>query len=114
MYRVCLEKATEKLIESQSGGESEDKKLEAMRLDTLRQNAMNAGYKEEDIEVKWVDEAETQAILEKQRESELTYADRRRAEYPPIGDQLDAIWKGEPFTSEMKEAVMSVKEKYPK
>ncbi|MFH0893966.1 MAG: hypothetical protein V2A54_05980, partial [Bacteroidota bacterium] len=28
--------------------------LEALRLGTLKQNAINAGYKEGDIEVKWV------------------------------------------------------------
>jgi hypothetical protein len=46
----------------QGGGESEDKTLEAMRLDTLKQNAINAGYKENEIEVKWVTDEEWAAI----------------------------------------------------
>ena len=61
MYRVCLTKDG-KLIEMQGGGRSEDKELEAMRLDALRQNAFNAGYKEDEIEVKWVTDAEWAVI----------------------------------------------------
>lgn len=44
----------------------------------------------------------------------LTYADKRRAEYPPIGDQLDALWKGGDAAAEMLAAVQAVKAKYPK
>lgn len=57
MNRICLTKEG-KLIEMQSGGESEDRELEVMRLNTLKQNALNAGYKEDEIEVKWVTEEE--------------------------------------------------------
>ena len=90
MDRACIEKVTGKLIEMQSGGKverlswmewslsvkepkdrSEEKyqeylaecdALEASRLDTLKQNALNAGYKEEEIEVKWVTNEEWQVI----------------------------------------------------
>lgn len=81
MNRVCIEKATGKLIEMQSGGtverrpqvtnETKEKyqeylaecnALEAMRLDTLKQNALNAGYGEKDIEVKWVTDEEWAVI----------------------------------------------------
>ena len=63
MNRVCIEKSTGKLIEMQSGG-YEDEKLRDARLDTLKQNALNAGYKEEDIEVKFVTEEEYEALME--------------------------------------------------
>jgi hypothetical protein len=43
-----------------------------------------------------------------------TYAEKRRAEYPPIGDQLDALWKGGDAATEMLAAVQEVKAKYPK
>jgi hypothetical protein len=33
-----------------------------MRLNTLKQNALNAGYKEDEIEVKWVTDEEWAAI----------------------------------------------------
>jgi hypothetical protein len=40
------------------------------------------------------------------------YRELRKAEYPSIGDQLDAIWKGGTALEEMKVMVMAVKEKY--
>jgi len=57
------------------------------------------------------------------------YIKKRREEYPPIGDQLDALWKIvsdlagtfedqggalEPTAAEVLHKVKSVKEKYPK
>ena len=35
-------------------------------------------------------------------------------QYPPIGDQLDAIWKGGDAQADMLKQVMAVKAKYPK
>lgn len=66
MNRVCLLKSTGKLIEMQGGG-YEDEKLRDARLDTLKQNALNAGYTEDEIEVKWVTDAEWAAIQEANR-----------------------------------------------
>jgi hypothetical protein len=43
-----------------------------------------------------------------------TYSDLRAAEYPPIGDQLDALWKGGDAAAEMLVIVQAVKVKYPK
>jgi hypothetical protein len=43
-----------------------------------------------------------------------TYRELRAAEYPPIGDQLDALWKGGVAAEEMLATVMAVKAKYPK
>ena len=84
MNRVCILKATKRILEMQSGGEvnripediynaeilpkypqetyqiyldSCDEK-EAMRLNTLKQNAINAGHLDAEIEVKWVTDAE--------------------------------------------------------
>lgn len=42
------------------------------------------------------------------------YAEKRKKEYPSLGDQLDAIWKGGADFDAMKTKVMAVKEKYPK
>ena len=42
------------------------------------------------------------------------YIDKRVAEYPTIGDQLDALWKGGDAQTEMLAKVMAVKDKYPK
>ena len=42
------------------------------------------------------------------------YKSKRIAEYPPIGDQLDALWKGGDAAAEMLATVQAVKAKYPK
>jgi len=39
---------------------------------------------------------------------------QRAAAYPPIGDQLDAIWKGGAEQAKMKEIILAVKAAYPK
>ena len=68
--RVSINKLTGKMIESQSGGETHpdpkinDKAYAEMNLETLRQNAINAGYVEKDIEVKFVTQAEYETLLE--------------------------------------------------
>ena len=42
------------------------------------------------------------------------YIAKRIAEYPSIGDQLDALWKGGEAAAEMLAKVQAVKTKYPK
>lgn len=44
------------------------------------------------------------------------YYAKRRAEYPPIGDQLDALWKGvdSPEFAAVMNKIQEVKQKYPK
>jgi hypothetical protein len=44
----------------------------------------------------------------------IKYQYQRAAEYPPIGDQLDALWKGGDAAAEMLAKVQAVKAKYPK
>jgi hypothetical protein len=55
--RICIKKSTGKLIESQSGGNDIPELMEA-RLNTLKQNAINAGHLEADIEVRFVTDEE--------------------------------------------------------
>lgn len=43
-----------------------------------------------------------------------TYRELRAAEYPPIGDQLDAMWKGGEFEKAMLDIILAIKAKYPK
>lgn len=42
------------------------------------------------------------------------YQRQRAAAYPPIGDQLDALWKGGDAAAEMLAQVQAVKAQYPK
>jgi len=106
--RVCIEKLTGRLIECQSGGETQE------HLDTLIQNAVNAGHKPEDVEVKFVTDAEFAEIVEKMKPIP-TYSDLRRPEYPPAADYLDGIVKGD--QDQIKKYIedcLAVKAKYPK
>lgn len=43
-----------------------------------------------------------------------TYQELRAAAYPPIGDQLDAMWKGGEAEAAMKQIILDVKAEYPK
>jgi len=43
-----------------------------------------------------------------------TYQELRAAAYPPITDQLDAIWKGGDAHAAMLETILAVKSEYPK
>jgi hypothetical protein len=58
----------------------------------------------------------TEIIKEKQEEQflSLSYAQKRAMEYPPIGDQLDALYKAGVFPEDMAEKIAEVKAKYPK
>jgi len=44
----------------------------------------------------------------------MSYAEQRVKEYPPIGDQLDALFHAGVFPTEMQSLIQSVKNKYPK
>jgi len=42
------------------------------------------------------------------------YYAKRRSEYPPISEQLDALWKGGDAVTAMTNKIRLIKEKYPK
>ena len=116
MNRICLTKDG-KLIEMQSGGDDRPDLME-MRIDTLRQNALNAGYIEADIEVKFVTDAEYAAIMEANKPIP-TYEELRRAEYPSTDELVVALWEkvveGRSATADVLQAKReTVKAKYPK
>jgi len=48
------------------------------------------------------------------KSKEPTYADKRAAEYPALGDQLDDLFKQGAFSAEMAAKLQAVKDKYPK
>jgi len=47
-------------------------------------------------------------------EANLAYRELRRVAYPPMGDQLDALWKGGQEQAAMKATIDTVKADYPK
>ena len=42
------------------------------------------------------------------------YKSKRAPEYPPIGDQLDALFKAGAFPADMAAKIQAVKDKFPK
>lgn len=42
------------------------------------------------------------------------YYAKRRAEYPPLAEQIDAMWKGGSALADMQARILEVKSKYPK
>ena len=74
-------------------------------------------------ELEWLDTKQTQPT-EAEIQAEITrlqadyeakeYQRSRAAEYPAIGDQLDALWKGGDAAQAMLEQVMAVKSRHPK
>ena len=58
------------------------------------------------------DEAEAQA--EQDAYDNAPFTEKRRRSYPPIGDQLDALWKGGDDAEAMKVIIDKVKSDNPK
>ena len=92
----------------------------ATAISSLRPKA-NWVMRNENLE--WLDteqtqptEAEIQAeVIRLQAEYDAqAYARSRVQEYPPIGDQLDALFKAGVFPADMAAAIQAVKDKYPK
>ncbi len=63
-----------------------------------------------------LDEAKIAAEISKLQAAHAAtqYRRDRATAYPPIGDQLDAMWKGGAAEAAMLEIVLAVKAKYPK
>jgi hypothetical protein len=57
-------------------------------------------------------EAKAEAKAEADRISAMTYAEKREAEYPAIGDQLDDIYHN--GIDSWKSTIKAIKDKYPK
>lgn len=61
-----------------------------------------------------IDEVSAEVVRLKAEYGAKQYQRDRSNEYPPIGDQLDALWKGGDAAAEMLAKVQAVKAKYPK
>jgi len=105
MNIVAIRKSTGMFLESHELG---------FDRNTLMQNALSCGFNEDDIEIKELSNSELDVILKAEHNATLTYADNRKAEYPSIGDQLDALYHAGTFDSTMTATIKAVKDKYPK
>ena len=80
----------------------------------------NAQFHWQDDKITWVDKKQTEPT-ESEIKTEIArlqaiedYQAPRRAEYPSIGDQLDALYHAGTFDSTMTATIQAVKDKYPK
>ena len=58
--------------------------------------------------------AEAEIAVLEAAEAKVAYRAQRAKAYPPVGDQLDALWKGGADQAAMKAAIDKVKSDYPK
>ena len=79
------------------------------KLPTEKPDDGNYVYIKDSESATWSDITNAMTIYEK-----AEYQRRRVNEYPPIGDQLDALYHGGVFPKEMADLIKSVKDKYPK
>jgi len=81
----------------------------------LKDNAIASGIAEDDIEVGYADDDVVAGWIKAQNESAMTYADKRRAEYPDYREYLDGIVKGDEAQKQKYiDDCLAVKAKYPK
>jgi len=67
------------------------------------------------VEATWVDRTTTPPqIVPEVVAPVIPYTELRRAAYPPVGDQLDAIWKGGADAAAMLVTINVVKTRFPK
>lgn len=108
--RYAKQKSTGKILESQGGGNPDN----PLHLSTMVANAVSGGISESDIEVGYADDDVVEGWIKEQAESAMGYSEKRRRSYPPIGDQLDALWKGGDDAKAMLAIVNKVKLDNPK
>jgi hypothetical protein len=105
MQRYLKKNSSQNLIFSGSVETTLEANLEKMALD--RGGALSdytIGIEDDDVVNGW---------WEAKNESNKTYADRRKAEYPAIGDQLDKIYH-EGIDAWKADMIKPIKDKYPK
>ena len=71
-------------------------------------------YRTEESDVPTFDEIKAQAVKDEAEFKAQEYARNRQPEYPPIPDQLDALYHAGVFPKEMADKLKAVKDKYPK
>ena len=93
------------------------------KSDAIQSLCPNAQWVIRGDDIEWLDTNQTQPteaeiaaeVIHLQAEYDAqAYARSRVTEYPPIGDQLDALFKAGVFPAEMAATIQAVKDKYPK
>jgi hypothetical protein len=103
--RILIRKSDNRILEAQPG---------KGKLNVLLKNAKAAGLAAKEVEAKEIPDQEYQKLLAAQLDSETTYKERRKADYPKIGEQLDALYHAGAFPPEMAKRIAAVKAAHPK
>ena len=108
-------KSTGLLLEHQSGGDESNPEY----LQTLIDNAVSSGHNKEDIEAGYEDDEIVQGWVKDANEATKTYVEKRKTDYPGIGEQLDLLWHAIDDgtldkTSDFYTSLKATKDKYPK
>jgi len=101
--------STGKLIETQGGGNPDN----PAHLATLKNNAIVGGIAEADIEVGYEDDVVVAEWLKKEEDDAMTYADKRKAEYPTISELVVALYDTDDKAA-LEKRRSDTKAKYPK
>ena len=80
----------------------------------LIRNALNGGEEASNLNELELSDAEFILRRKVQDEADKSYDQKRQAAYPPIGDQLDDLFRAGRFTPEMAAKIQAVKDQYQK
>lgn len=80
--------------------------MEPFEIERPVPNPFPEGAVEGEFEVEWTSDGRVVLATD--------YVAKRRAEYPSIGEQLDALFKAGAFPPEMAKRLQAVKDKHPK
>ena len=108
------------------GGPNEDRAVASLQVEHNEQTYNWAIYIPKDLETDlgtYIQSKEASIYAEIDRKEEASqpvvpdmpdYYANRRAEYPALAEQLDALWKGGDAATAMTNKIQAIKAKYPK
>ena len=105
------EKSTGKILASTGGQDSNN----PIHVEAMNNFVTSRGWSLDDYEVGFADDTVVKEWLDTQAEAAKTYADKRKAEYPPATDYLDGVVKGDQGQIDKYIAdCLAVKQRHPK
>ena len=107
--RYSKQISTGKILESQGGGNPDN----PLHLSTMKDNAVSGGISESDIEVGYADDDVVDGWIKTRDEAAMSYADKRKAEYPTIAELTIALYDTDEKAA-IEKRRSDVKAKYPK
>jgi len=96
--------STNQILMAEESGRPQDQLLNCM---------LSSGYEESDIQILSVTDAEYDALIVAQAEASMTYADKRKIDYPTIEELVVALYDTED-KADIDTRRAEVKERHPK